>query len=179
MYVLDGDNLYNITESVQVSSLVFSMLCAEYCDVKHQKFSHTNWSGNMSKRLINPKELYDGSTFGMSQAVIETEIGLLFISGQVDWNQQYETTEKSVEGQLRRALSNLKVVLEAAESSVDQLLHVRVYIRGEISEYLNTIAPIISEFLGSSRPAMTGIGVASLVSPETLVEIEAVARQIA
>jgi enamine deaminase RidA (YjgF/YER057c/UK114 family) len=129
----------------------------------------------MSKKLINPKELYDGSTFGMSQAVIETETGLLFISGQVDWNQQYETTEKSVEGQLRRALSNLKVGLEAAESSVDQLLHVRIYIRGELGEYMNTIAPIVSEFLGKSRPALTGIGVASLVSPETLVEIEAVA----
>ena len=129
----------------------------------------------MSKKLLNPKELYDGSAFGISQAVIETETGLLYISGQVDWNQQYETTEKSVEGQLRRALSNLKVALEAAESSVGQLLHVRVYIRGELGEYMNTIAPIFSEFVGESRPAVTGIGVASLASPETLVEIEAVA----
>lgn len=129
----------------------------------------------MSKKLINPKELFDSSVSGYSQAVIETETGLLFISGQVDWNQQYEITEKSVEGQLRRALNNLKVALEAAESSVGQLLHVRVYIRGELGEYLNTISPILSEFLGESRPALTGIGVASLASPETLVEIEAVA----
>lgn len=59
----------------------------------------------MSKILIDPKKLFSGSRFGYSQAVIETEKGLLFISGQVDWNQQYETTEKSVERQLRRALS--------------------------------------------------------------------------
>lgn len=129
----------------------------------------------MSKKLINPKELYDGSAFGMSQAVIETETGLLYISGQVDWNQQYETTEKSVEGQTRRALNNLKIVLENAGASVGQLLHVRIYIRGELGEYMNTIAPIFSEFVGESRPAVTGIGVASLASPETLVEIEAVA----
>lgn len=129
----------------------------------------------MSKKLINPKELYDGSMSGLSQGVIETETGLLFISGQVDWNQQYQTTGKSVEGQFRRALNNLKVVLETAESSVSQLLHVRVYIRGELGEYMTTLAPILSEFLGSSRPAVTGIGVASLASPETLVEIEAVA----
>jgi len=129
----------------------------------------------MSKKLINPKELYDGSAFGMSQAVIETETGLLYISGQVDWNQQYEIPEKSVEGQTRRALNNLKIVLENAGSSVGQLLHVRAYVRGELGEYMNTLAPIFSEFLVESRPALTGIGVASLASPETLVEIEAVA----
>ena len=129
----------------------------------------------MSKKLLNPKELYDGSAFGISQAVIETETGLLYISGQVDWNQQYETTEKSVEGQTRKALHNLKIVLENAGSSVGQLLYVRVYVRGKFGEYMNTIAPIFSEFVGESRPAITGIGVASLASPEILVEIEAVA----
>jgi 2-iminobutanoate/2-iminopropanoate deaminase len=129
----------------------------------------------MSKKLINPEELYDGSAFGMSQAVIETKTGLLYISGQVDWNQQYETIEKSVEGQTRRALNNLKTVLENAGSSVDRLLHVRVYVRGELGEHMNILAPIFSEFVGESRPALTGIGVASLASPETLVEIEAVA----
>ena len=130
----------------------------------------------MSKKLINPKELFDSSVSGYSQAVIDTETGLLFISGQVDWNQQYEIVEKSVEGQTRRALNNLKIVLENAGSSVDQLLHVRAYVRGELGEHMNTIAPIFSEFLGESRPALTGIGVASLASPEILVEIEAVAR---
>jgi enamine deaminase RidA (YjgF/YER057c/UK114 family) len=93
----------------------------------------------------------------------------------VDWNQQYETTEKFVEGQTRRALNNLKIVLKNAGGSSDgQLLHIHVYVRGELGEYMNTIAPIFSEFVGKSRPAVTGIGVASLASPGTLVEIEAV-----
>lgn len=129
----------------------------------------------MSKQPINPKELFDSSVSGYSQAVIDTETGLLFISGQVDWNHQYEIVEKSVEGQTRRALNNLKIVLENAGSSIGQLLHIRVYVRGELGEYMNIIAPIFSEFVGESRPALTGIGVASLASPETLVEIEAVA----
>jgi 2-iminobutanoate/2-iminopropanoate deaminase len=137
---------------------------------------NTNQRINMSKKLINPKELFDSTGSGYSQAVIDTETGLVFISGQVDWNQQHEVTEKSIEGQVRRALSNLEVVLEAAGSSVDRLLQVRAYVRGEISEHMSTIAPILAEFLGESRPALTGIGVASLASPEILVEIEAVAR---
>ncbi|NJN90768.1 MAG: RidA family protein, partial [Leptolyngbyaceae cyanobacterium SL_5_14] len=57
----------------------------------------------MAKKLINPAALYDGTPFGMSQATVETESGLVFISGQVDWNHQYtnyrtdrrRTTEKS------------------------------------------------------------------------------------
>ena len=129
----------------------------------------------MSKKLINPPELFDGAAFGMSQATIETRSGLIFLSGQVDWNQQYETTEQSVEGQMRKALANLTIALENAGSSIDKLLQVRIYIRGELGEYMETITPILADFFGESRPAMTGIGVASLASPETLVEVEAIA----
>lgn len=129
----------------------------------------------MSKKLINPPELYDAAAFGMSQATVDTESKLVFISGQVDWNHQYETTENSVKGQAIKALENLKIVLTAAGSSVGELLQVRVYIRGELGEHMETLGPILSEFLGDSRPAVTGIGVASLASPSTLVEVEAVA----
>jgi enamine deaminase RidA (YjgF/YER057c/UK114 family) len=41
---------------------------------------------------------------------------------------------------------------------------------------MEDIVPIIASTLGTSRPALTGIGVASLASPETLIEIEAVAK---
>jgi 2-iminobutanoate/2-iminopropanoate deaminase len=40
---------------------------------------------------------------------------------------------------------------------------------------MEAIAPIVAQFLAESRPALTGIGVASLASRETLVEIEATA----
>ena len=129
----------------------------------------------MSKKLINPNELYDGAAFGMSQATVETDLGLVFVSGQVDWNHQYETTENSVEGQMRKALDNLQIALIAAGSSVEKLLQVRVYIRGELGEHMEAVAPILSGFLGKSRPSVTGIGVASLASPSTLVEVEAIA----
>ena len=129
----------------------------------------------MNKKLINPPELYDGAVYGMSQGAIETQSGLIFLSGQVDFNRQYETTEHSVEGQVRKALANLKIALENAGSSIDKLLRVRIYIRGEFNEYINDIVPIVTDFLGESRPAMTWIGVASLALPEILVEVEATA----
>lgn len=129
----------------------------------------------MSKQQINPKELYDAAALGMSQATVDLESGLVFVSGQLDWNHQHETTEQSLEGQTRKALDNLSIALTAAGSSIDQLLQVRVYVRGEVSEQLEGLAPIFNEFLGRSRPALTGIGVASLASVETLIEVEAVA----
>lgn len=129
-----------------------------------------------NKKLINPQELFDGSTFGMSQAVCDLDSNLVFVSGQIDWNHEYQISEKSVAGQTEKALNKLKIALEAANSSIDHLLQVKIYIRGELGDYINEIAPILTEFLGESRPAMTGIGVASLASPETLVEIEAIAK---
>ena len=130
----------------------------------------------MTKQHINPEALYDSSAFGMSQAVVDTISGLVFVSGQVDWNHQLEVSTSSVEGQLQNALKNLRIALEAAGSSVDQLLHVRVYIRGEVGEHMRTASAIFADFLGESRTAITAIGVASLASPETLVEVEATAR---
>lgn len=129
----------------------------------------------MRKQLINPSELYDGKPHGLSHAVVDTATGIVYISGQVDWDMNYQVSSHTVEGQLSKALANLTIVLNAAGSSVENLLSVRIYIRGELGEFMGDIAPIIAQYLGESRPALTGIGVASLASPETLVEVEATA----
>ncbi|WP_169264718.1 MULTISPECIES: RidA family protein [Brasilonema] len=129
----------------------------------------------MRKQLINPPQLYDGRPHGMSHAVIDTASATVYISGQVDWDVNHQVSCHTVEGQLSNVLTNLKVVLDASGSSVENLLSLRIYVRGELGEFMGTIAPIIGQFLAESRPALTGIGVSSLASPETLVEIEATA----
>lgn len=132
----------------------------------------------MRKQLINPPQLFDGSPFGMSQAVIDTASATVYISGQVDWDANHQVSCHTVEGQLSKALVNLTAVLDASGCSVDSLLSLRVYVRGELGEFIEDIAPILAQFLGGSRPTVTGIGVSSLASPETLVEIEATAALI-
>ena len=130
----------------------------------------------MTKRLVNPASLYDGSPLGLSHGTIDEESALLFISGQVAWDIQQLVSDNTVAGQFRLALANLKTVLAEAESSVDDLLHMRIYIRGELQDHMEALAPILSKFLGTTRTAITGIGVSSLASKRTLVEVEAVAR---
>lgn len=131
----------------------------------------------MSINKINPATLYDGAPFGMSQAAADADSGLIFISGQVDWDSNYQVKNQSMPAQAEGAIKNLLTVLEAANSSVQNLLHLRVYIRGELAEHMETIVPLLLSYLGTSRPALTGIGVASLATPDTLIEIEAVAKR--
>jgi 2-iminobutanoate/2-iminopropanoate deaminase len=129
----------------------------------------------MRKQLINPSQQYDGAPHRLSHAVVDTASGVVYISGQVDWDENHQVSSHTVEGQLKNILTNLTIVLKAAGGSVKNLLHLRIYIRGELGEFMETIAPIIAQYLADLRPALTGIGVASLASPETLVEIEATA----
>jgi enamine deaminase RidA (YjgF/YER057c/UK114 family) len=130
----------------------------------------------MSIKRINPPSLYDGTATGMSQATIDTDTGLIFISGQVDWDTDFQTNNHDMKTQTANAAKHLITVLEAANSSVENILQLRVYVRGEVADHMEDIVPIIASTLGTSRPALTGIGVASLASPETLIEIEAVAK---
>ncbi|HET9954354.1 MAG TPA: RidA family protein [Polyangiaceae bacterium] len=126
---------------------------------------------------INPATLYDGSAFGMSQGAVDSS-GLVFLSGQVAWDEQMRVVGSTCAEQVRKALDNLEIALAAAGSDLAHVLHVRVYLRGEVADHLPEIAPIFKARLGASRPALTGLGVASLATPDTLVEIEAVARRI-
>jgi enamine deaminase RidA (YjgF/YER057c/UK114 family) len=130
----------------------------------------------MAIQQLNPRALYDGSIYGMSQGIVDQRSGLLFVSGQVAWDVNGKVTGKGYGDQTTRALENLAVVLAAAGCGVADVLSVRVYLRGEIADHLAECGPVLASFFGETRPALTGVSVASLATPDTLVEIEAVAR---
>jgi len=132
----------------------------------------------MTIERINPPALYDGAPHGLSHATVDHDTGMVFVSGQVDWDQNYRVRHTTLAEQTEGAARNLITVLAAAGSAVEQILHLRVYVRGEIGEHLETVAPILVQHLGFPRPALTGIGVTSLASPDTLIEIEAVAKVV-
>lgn len=128
------------------------------------------------KRLINPSSLYDGSPMGLSHGTITHGGPLLFVSGQVAWDLAHTLVDDTVAGQFAAALENLRTVLDEAGCTPDDLLQMRIYIRGELEDHMAAVGPILTRFLGASRTAITGVGVASLASKRTLVEVEAVAR---
>lgn len=130
----------------------------------------------MTIQEINPSGVYDGAAFGISQAVVDERVGHVFISGQVAWDVHGRVTGRTHGEQTTLALGNLQTVLGAAGCGVSDILSLRVYMRGEMADHMQECLAALAAFLGARRPALTGVGVASLATPDTLVEIEATAR---
>lgn len=59
----------------------------------------------MRKQLVNPPQRYDGKPPGLSHAVTDTASGVVYISGQVDWDMNYQVSSHTVEGQLKNVLN--------------------------------------------------------------------------
>lgn len=130
----------------------------------------------MSSTLVNPAGLYDGAAVGMSQATVDRESGFVFVSGQVDWDRDSHIRHATLEAQAEGAIEHLVTVLNEAGSSLQDVLQLRAYVRGELADGMAQLAPVFARHFGAIRPALTGIGVASLASRDTLIEIEALAR---
>lgn len=98
--------------------------------------------------------------------------GLVFISGQLPITPSGELlNQASFEEQVKQALSNVKAVLEAAGSSVAQLVQVRVYITS-ISNW-PSFNQIYKEWAGQSLPARAVVPVPELHYGFS-IEVEAV-----
>ena len=130
----------------------------------------------MSTKLVNPASLYDGAPVGMSQAKVDLESGFVFVSGQVDWDGDSHVRHASLEGQAEGAVEHLATVLNEAGASLEDVLQLRVYVRGELADGMSRLVPVLARHFRAVRPALTGIGVASLASRDTLIEIEALAK---
>lgn len=130
----------------------------------------------MSTKLVNPTGLYDGAPVGMSQAKVDLESRFVFVSGQVDWDRDSRVRHATLEGQAEGAIEHLVTVLNEAGSSLEDVLQLRVYVRGELADGMSQLVPVLARHFGAVRPALTGIGVASLASRDTLIEIEALAK---
>lgn len=98
--------------------------------------------------------------------------GLVFISGQLPITPSGELlNQASFEEQVKQTLSNVKAVLEAAGSSVAQLVQVRVYITS-IGNW-PSFNQIYKEWAGQSLPARTVVPVPELHYGFS-IEVEAV-----
>lgn len=130
----------------------------------------------MSTKLINPTSLYDGEPVGMSQAKVELDSRFVFVSGQVDWDSDSRVRNATLEGQAEGVIKNLLTVLNEAGTTLENVLQLRVYVRGELADSMSQLVPVLARHFGEARPALTGVGVASLASRDTLIEIEALAK---
>lgn len=101
---------------------------------------------------------------------------VLHVAGQVGWkNGVFEA--KDLVGQFAQALDNVLGVLGAAHGHVADLAEMTIYVT-DVAAYRTArraLGPVWRERMGTHFPAMALVGVAALVEPEALVEIQAVA----
>lgn len=107
-----------------------------------------------------------------SQAIRSS--GFVFCSGQIGLDPATgDLVSGGVQAETRRALENLRSVLEAAEAGLDRVVKTTVFLAS-----MDDFAPmneVYAEFFAAESPARTTVAVKSLPRG-ALVEIEAVAQ---
>ena len=129
----------------------------------------------MQKEFLNPANM--PSLPGFSQLVTATEGKIVFISGQVAFNERNELVGKGdLRAQAVQTLENLKKALAAIGATFADVVKTNVYIVNYRTDMLGMIRDVRSQYLPQENaPASTLIGVQALALDGLLIEIEAVA----
>jgi 2-iminobutanoate/2-iminopropanoate deaminase len=78
-----------------------------------------------------------------------------------------------IAAQTRQTLENLKLALEAAGATFEDVVKINSYVTD--FSLFPQIAPIRAEYLREPYPASTTVEVSALIFPELMIEIEAIA----
>lgn len=139
------------------SIVILSLLIASCTDNKQSK-------NFLQKEFINP-----GSGYSQVVSVATNNIKTLYISGQIGVGNNLET-------QMRSALNNLKIQLDASGATYSDIVKMNTYIVNYRPEYLDIFRDVRKEIMGDKdMPASTLVGVQSLATDKWLIEIEATA----
>jgi enamine deaminase RidA (YjgF/YER057c/UK114 family) len=130
----------------------------------------------MPFKLINPESL--GAPQGYSNGVLTDAAGkLLFVAGQVGWDEKQQVVSDDFVAQFDRALANVVTVVTEAGGSPDQIARLVIYVsnKQEYIERREEVGKAYRAHLGKHFPAMVLVEVKSLLEDKAKVEIEAVA----
>jgi enamine deaminase RidA (YjgF/YER057c/UK114 family) len=130
----------------------------------------------MTFKLINPEAL--GAPRGYSNGVLADAGGrLLFVAGQVGWDETQTITSDSFAEQFDRALANVVAVVTEAGGAPDQIARLVLYVtsKQEYNDSLKQIGASYRARMGKHFPAMVLVEVKGLLDDKAKVEIEAVA----
>ncbi|GBD43413.1 2-iminobutanoate/2-iminopropanoate deaminase [bacterium HR40] len=108
---------------------------------------------------------------------IEATGRMVFVAGQVGWDEEGRFVAGDFVAQTRQALANVLRVLAEAGLGPEHVVRMTWYVT-DIHAYRQArkaLSAVWRELMGRHFPAMTLVAVTALVEPEALVEIEATA----
>ena len=130
----------------------------------------------MVLKFINPASL--GSPRGYANGVLAPEGGaLLFIAGQIAWDERQKIVSTDFVAQFERALTNVLAVVEAAGGAPEQIARLCIYVtnKEEYRARQSEVGACWRKLMGRHFPAMALVEVKSLLEDEAKVEIEGIA----
>lgn len=102
---------------------------------------------------------------------------IVFIAGQIGWDEQCRFQTEDLAGQVRQALANVLSVLAQADGRPEHIARMTWYLidkRGYL-DAARSIGQVYRELMGNHYPVMTAVQVSALIEDRALVEIEATA----
>lgn len=127
-------------------------------------------------QIIQTDSVYQTTNHGFSQAI--TSNGIVYTSGIVGWDTNYQLTGNGYfEDQTKQCFKNLVQILEAANSSMEDIIHLRIYVTEMKEENKLIITNILKlHYPNTYKPTTTLICVKSLARDNLKVEIESVSN---
>ncbi len=98
--------------------------------------------------------------------------GLVYTSGQIALTPEGELVERDIKKQTIQVLENLKNVLEAAQSSFDEVIKVTIFL--ENMDDFGIVNVIYAQYFGDHKPVRSTVAVRTLPK-NVLVEMDAIA----
>jgi len=113
---------------------------------------------------------------GYSNAIL-TEGRMIFIAGQVGWNQNEKFESLDFVDQTRQALSNILTILRQAGAGAEHIVRMTWFVAdaNEYNDRLKEVGQVYRDVIGSHYPAMSMLQVAGFVENGACVEIETTA----
>jgi enamine deaminase RidA (YjgF/YER057c/UK114 family) len=130
----------------------------------------------MISRSINPSEL--GSPRGYSNGLlVESNGRLLFIAGQIAWDQDQQIVSDDFVKQFDRALANVISVVKEAGGNPTNIARLGIYVttKREYMQRTKQVGDAYRKHMGKHFPAMVLLEVKSLLDDAAKVEIEGIA----
>jgi enamine deaminase RidA (YjgF/YER057c/UK114 family) len=130
----------------------------------------------MNKQHVNPPEL-GAAPRAYSHAVsIAGPAKLVYVSGQISLGADGKVVgQGDMRRQCAQVFDNVTTVLRASGAGWGDVVKMNAYMVGMSDENVATFREVRARYLKGEPPASTFVGVARLVNPELLLEVEVVA----